>query len=185
MILIWSGWYSSRADNIQLKQMILIWRGRYSSRADDSHPMETIFIQKGRISSLMVDYWNNNQPLEMIFNHWGWDSPDIDDVSSALDEYIICRKWIFQKIHLDPNYLPRKISNINFYDNRQKPKFFEFITPNLELLYYLWLLIIKMESSKYEKLYRGAGKCVFQIISRRWISSAADVFRKSFFGCIF
>jgi hypothetical protein len=30
-------------------------------------------------------------------------------------------------------------------------------------------------------LYRGAGKCVFQIISRRWISSAADKFQKSLF----
>jgi hypothetical protein len=71
MILIWRGWYSSREDNIQLKQMILIWRGRYSSRAEDIHPMETIFIQERRISSMMVDSWNYNQPLEMIFNHRG------------------------------------------------------------------------------------------------------------------
>jgi hypothetical protein len=71
MILIWRGWYSSRADNVQLKQMILIWRGRYSSRADDIHPMETKFIQKRQISSMMIDSWNYNQPLEMIFNHWG------------------------------------------------------------------------------------------------------------------
>jgi hypothetical protein len=53
MILIWRGRYSSRADNIQLKQMIPIWRGLYSSRADDIHPMETIFIQERRISSIM------------------------------------------------------------------------------------------------------------------------------------
>jgi hypothetical protein len=72
MILIWRGWYSSRADKIQLKQMILICRGRYSSRADDYHPMETILIQERRISSMMVDSWNYNQPLEMIYNHWGW-----------------------------------------------------------------------------------------------------------------
>jgi hypothetical protein len=65
-------WYSSPADDIQLKQMILIWRGRYSTRADDIHPMETIFIQEGRIPSMMVDSWNNNQPLETIFNYWGW-----------------------------------------------------------------------------------------------------------------
>jgi hypothetical protein len=38
-----------------------------------------------------------------------------------------------------------------------------------------------MENYKEEKLYRGAGKCIFQIISRRWITSAADEFRKSFF----
>jgi hypothetical protein len=30
------------------------------------------------------------------------------------------------------NYLPRKISSIYFYDNRQKSNFFQFITPNLE-----------------------------------------------------
>jgi hypothetical protein len=71
MILIWRGRYSSRADNIQLKQMILIWRGRYSSRTDDIHPMKTILIQERRISSMMVDAWNYNQPLEMIFNHCG------------------------------------------------------------------------------------------------------------------
>jgi hypothetical protein len=71
MILIWRRWYSSRADNIQLKQMILIWQGRYSSRADNIHPMETILIQERRISSIMVDSWNYNQSLEMIFNHWG------------------------------------------------------------------------------------------------------------------
>jgi hypothetical protein len=64
-------WYASPADNIQLKQMILIWRGRYSSRVDDIHPMETIFIQERRIASMMVDSWNYNQPLELIFNHWG------------------------------------------------------------------------------------------------------------------
>jgi hypothetical protein len=34
---------------------------------------------------------------------------------------------------------------------------------------------------KKKKLYRWAGKCVFQIISRGWILSAADEFRKSFF----
>jgi hypothetical protein len=72
MILIWRGWYSSRADNIQLKQMILIWRRRFSSRADDIHPMETIFIQERRISSMMVDSWNYNQPLGMIIKHWWW-----------------------------------------------------------------------------------------------------------------
>jgi hypothetical protein len=72
MILIWQGLYSSRADNIQLKQMILIWRGRYSSRAGDIHPMETIFIQERQISSMMVYSLNYNQPLEMIFNHWEW-----------------------------------------------------------------------------------------------------------------
>jgi hypothetical protein len=72
MILIWRGWYSSRVDNIQLKQMILIWRRRCSSRENDIDPMETIFIQERRISSMMVNSWNYNQPLEMIFNHWGW-----------------------------------------------------------------------------------------------------------------
>jgi hypothetical protein len=71
MKLIWRGSYSSRADNIQLKQMILIWRRRYSSRTDDIHPMEMIFIQERRISSMMVDSWNYNQPLEMLFNLWG------------------------------------------------------------------------------------------------------------------
>jgi hypothetical protein len=71
MILIWRGWFSSRADNIQLKQMILIWLGRYLSKSDDIHPIETIFIQERRILSMMVDSWNYNQPLEMIFNHWG------------------------------------------------------------------------------------------------------------------
>jgi hypothetical protein len=124
MILIWRVWYSSRADTIQLKQMILIWRGRYLSRADDIHPIETIFIQERRMSSMMIDSWNYNQPLEMIINHWGWKMAEIDDISSALDKYIICRKWIFHKIHLDPNYLPRKISKIHYYDNRQKTKFF-------------------------------------------------------------
>jgi hypothetical protein len=125
MILIWRGWYSSRADNIQLKQMIFICQGRYLSRADDIHSMETIFMQEKRKTSVMVDSWNCNQPLEMIFNHWESysttgnhnqplgmiinHSADKDDLSSALDEYIICRKWIFQKIYLDPNYLPRKI----------------------------------------------------------------------------
>jgi hypothetical protein len=64
-------WYSSPADDIQLKQITLIWRGWYLSRADDIHPMETIFIQERRISSMTVDSWNNNQPLEMIFHHWG------------------------------------------------------------------------------------------------------------------
>jgi hypothetical protein len=71
MILIWRGWYSSRADNILLKQMILSWRGQYSYTADNIHPIETIFIQKRWISSMMVDSWNYNKPLEMIFNHWG------------------------------------------------------------------------------------------------------------------
>jgi hypothetical protein len=52
---------------------------------------------------------------------------------------------IFQKIHLDPNYLPRKISNIHFYDNRQRTKFFQFVAPNSEFIYYLWLIIIKIE----------------------------------------
>jgi hypothetical protein len=142
MTLILRGWYSSPADNIQLKQMMLIWRGRYSSRADDIHPMETIFIQERRISSMMVDSWNYHQPLEMIFNHWGsWsttgnDNPPLGMIIGRHRLYIICRKWIFQKTHLDPNYLPRKITNIHFFDNRQKTKFFQFITPNLKFIYY-------------------------------------------------
>jgi hypothetical protein len=70
-IISYVTWYSSPADNIQLKQMILIWRGRFSSRADDIHPMETIFIQERRISSMMVDSFNYNQPLGMIINHRG------------------------------------------------------------------------------------------------------------------
>jgi hypothetical protein len=74
--LLWTiisnfAWYSSPADDIQLKQLILNWRGWYLSRADDIHPMETVFIQERRISSLMVNSWNYNQPLDMIFNHWG------------------------------------------------------------------------------------------------------------------
>jgi hypothetical protein len=70
-IISYVAWYSSPADDIQLKQIILIGRGWYSSRVDDIHPMETIFIQERRISSMMVDSWNDNQPLEMIFNYWG------------------------------------------------------------------------------------------------------------------
>jgi hypothetical protein len=106
-------WYSSPADDIQLKQMILIpiWRGWYSSRADDIHPMETIFIQEKRISSMMVDFWHYNQPLGMIINHWGWTSAEIDDISSALDEYIIwcivCSRWIY---HLPQMNLSKKLS---------------------------------------------------------------------------
>jgi hypothetical protein len=69
-IVSYVAWYSSPADDIQLKQMILIWRGRYLSRADDIHPVETIFIQERRISSMMGDSWNYNQPLEMILNQW-------------------------------------------------------------------------------------------------------------------
>jgi hypothetical protein len=102
-------------------------------------------------------------------------------ISSDLDEYIFCRKWIFQKIHLDPNYLPRKISNIHFYNNRQKTKNFQFITPNLEFIYYLWLFI-KMEIYKEEKIVSWSGKMRFSNhLPYRWISSAADEFRKSFF----
>jgi hypothetical protein len=52
--------------------MILIWQGWYLSRADEIHPMETIFIQERRILSMMVDAWNYNQPLGMKFNQWGW-----------------------------------------------------------------------------------------------------------------
>jgi hypothetical protein len=71
-IISYVAWYSSRADDVQLKQIIiLIWRRRYLSRAYDIHPMETILIKERRISSMMVDFWNYNQPLEMIFNHWG------------------------------------------------------------------------------------------------------------------
>jgi hypothetical protein len=39
----------------------------------------------------------------MIINNL---SSDIDDISSALDKYIICRRWILQKNYLDTNYLP-------------------------------------------------------------------------------
>jgi hypothetical protein len=42
----------------------------------------------------------------MIINNL---SADIDDISSALVEYIIFRRWILQKIHVDTNYLPRAI----------------------------------------------------------------------------
>jgi hypothetical protein len=99
--------------------------------------------------------------------------------------YIICsrwiyhlpqRKWIFQKIHLGPNYLPRKIANIHFYNNRQKTNFLQFIAPNLEFIYYLWLLTIKMESYKEEKIISWSGKIRFSnhlpqmnIICRSWI----------------
>jgi hypothetical protein len=77
-IISYVEWYSSPANDIQLKQMILIWRGWYSSWADDICPMETIFIQERRISSMMVDSWNYNHPLEMIFiiNHWRWQTGD-------------------------------------------------------------------------------------------------------------
>jgi hypothetical protein len=68
-VISYVAWFS--ADKIQLKQ-ILIWRRWYSSRTNDIHPMETIFIQDRQIWSMMGDSWNNNQPLEMVFNHWGW-----------------------------------------------------------------------------------------------------------------
>jgi hypothetical protein len=135
MILIWRGRYSSRADNIQLKQMILIWREQYSSRADDIHPMETLFIQERRISSMMVDSWNNNQLLEMISNHWGSQSTTGDDdqpLSMIIGRnrwYIVCSRWIYHLPQMNlsknlsrSNYLPRKISNIHFYNNRHKTK---------------------------------------------------------------
>jgi hypothetical protein len=64
-----------------------------------------------------------------------------------------------KKNHLDPNYLPRKILSIHFYNNRQKLKFFQLISPNLELIYYL--LIIKMESHKEEKIVSWSGKMRF------------------------
>jgi hypothetical protein len=44
----------------------------------------------------------------------------------------------FKKVHLDPKYLPRKIFNI------KRP--------------FLWLLIIKMESYKKEKIVTWSGK---------------------------
>jgi hypothetical protein len=108
MILIWRGWYSSRADKIQLKQMILIWRGRYSSGAEDIHPMETIFIQERRISSMMVDSWNYNQPLEMIFNLWGSYSTTRDHnqplgmIIGWQRWYIVCSRWIYHH-HVSKN----------------------------------------------------------------------------------
>jgi hypothetical protein len=66
-----------------------------------------------------------------------------------------------KKIHLDPNYLPKKISNIHFYDNRQKINFFQFITPNLEFINYFELLIIKMESYIEEEFVSWSGKMRF------------------------
>jgi hypothetical protein len=83
-IISYVAWYSSPADNIQLKKMVLIWRGRYSSRADDIQPMETIFIEERRISwwliiEITINHWrwysttgDDNQPLGIIINHWGW-----------------------------------------------------------------------------------------------------------------
>jgi hypothetical protein len=86
----------SPADDIQLKQMILIWRGRYSSRADDILPKETIFIQERRISSMMVDSWNYNQPLGMIFNHWGWyDNQPLGMIIGQNIWYIVCSRWLY------------------------------------------------------------------------------------------
>jgi hypothetical protein len=134
-IISYNAWYSRSniIDCIQPKQMILIWRGWNSSRADYIHPMETIFIQERWISSMMVDSSNYNQPLEMIFNHWGLKSAIGDDNQPlgmiigrhrwyiVYSRWIICRKWI----HLDLNYLPRKISN--FHDNQQKTNFFNFL----------------------------------------------------------
>jgi hypothetical protein len=77
------------------------------------------------------------------------------------------------------------ISNIHFYDNRQKTKKFQFITPNLEFIYYLCLLIIKMESYKEEKIVLWSGKMLFS--NHLWEDEYHLLqmnSKKVFFGCI-
>jgi hypothetical protein len=139
MILIRRGWYSSRADNIQLKQMILIWRGQYSSRADDIHPMEPIFIQERRISSMIVDSWNYNQPLEIIFNHWRWYSATGDHnqplgmIIARNRWYIVCSRWIYHPPQIPIICQGRyQTSILTIID--KKPKKNQFISPNLEFI---------------------------------------------------
>jgi hypothetical protein len=99
--LIWQDKRSYFFPTFSMCEMILIWRGRYSSRADDIHPIETIFIQERRKSSMMVDFCICNQPLEMIFNHWGSDSTTKDHnqpLGIIIDRhrwYIVCSIWIY------------------------------------------------------------------------------------------
>jgi hypothetical protein len=165
------GRLSAMLHDIHLQQTIFNYNRWYSSDGDDIHLKQTIFIRWKRFSFKRDEYRIWWLILEITINHWRWYSTTVDDnqplgmIIGRHRWYIVCsrwiyHKWLFQKNYLDPNYLPRKISNIHFYDNR-KINFFQFMTPNLEFIYYLWLLIIKMESYKEEKIVSWSEKIRF------------------------
>jgi hypothetical protein len=174
MMFISSRWYSTKADDTHLPRMIFIKSKRHSSDENNIHSRETNIIYDSWFLKLQPTTGDDIQPLGIRINHWGSQSTTGDHnqplgmLIGRHRWYIVCSRWIYylpqmnlSKIHLDPNYLPRKISNIHFYDSRQKTKFFQFITPNLEFIYYLWFLIIKMESFKEEKIVSWSGKMLF------------------------
>jgi hypothetical protein len=109
-----SCWLSSLAVEYHLLWTIMTYVGWYSSPADDI------------------------QLKQMILNWWGWYSSRANDIHTMAMIFIqegrissmMVDSWNYnQPMEMEiPNYLLRKISNIHFYDNRQKTIFFQFIT---------------------------------------------------------
>jgi hypothetical protein len=58
----------------------------------------------------------------------------------------------------DPNYLPRKISNINFYDNRQKPNFL-LATKFIADFHVLGLFMAKKQDLSQKKIPSVTRRC--------------------------
>jgi hypothetical protein len=75
MIFIWTGWYSSGAEDIHLKQMIFItsfiYMRSYSSAWDDIHPHETISMR------WYSSTWDDIYPHEMrsVIQNFGFTLP--------------------------------------------------------------------------------------------------------------
>jgi hypothetical protein len=81
-------WYSFDANNIHLQQLIFYRVRWYSSKREDDGCLHGMIINHCRWYSTTGD---DNHPMRMITNHWGWWSVDIDDISSAADEYYLSR----------------------------------------------------------------------------------------------
>jgi hypothetical protein len=92
MIFVFSRRYSTKAEDIHLTGMIFIYIRQYSTKPDDAHMKRTIFIRWKRYSfkrdenhlwwlilEISINHWrwnsttgDENQPLGIIINHWGW-----------------------------------------------------------------------------------------------------------------
>jgi hypothetical protein len=100
------------------------------------------------------------------------------DISSAANENFK------KKNHLDPNYLPRKISSIQFYDNRKKKQFFSIYC----IKFRVYLLFVTFNHNNGELLRRKI--CIMERENAFFKSSPVDEnhlpqmnSEKVFFGC--